>query len=118
MCVCVFQLLIVSDSPSSQYRNKNVIYLLKETCREVGIQPFDWIYTEVGHGKSALDGVRAAVKRQADTYVSHGGSIRNASDIVELLTKSKIQYVYEVIYLLKILATISKVEFMCIVDLL
>jgi hypothetical protein len=59
------------------------------------------------------------VKRQADTYVSHGGSIRNASDIVELLlTESMIQYVYEVIYLLKMLATISKVEFMCIVDLL
>ena len=53
-------LYIVSDSPTSQYKNKN-IFLAKKWAIENNIQIY-WIFTESGHGKGPMDGVGASVK--------------------------------------------------------
>lgn len=54
-------------------------------CDEVGIDDFDWTYSEAGHGKGAPDGVGAAAKRCADAFVSRGGALRSVDDVVEVL---------------------------------
>jgi hypothetical protein len=64
---------IVSDSPSSQYRNRKTLYIIDRVLRtELDIMRWQWIYTEAGHGKGAADGVGAAIKRRCDTRVTHG----------------------------------------------
>jgi hypothetical protein len=88
----------VSDSPSSQYRNKFTLFLISVLCRQMGYKSWSWLYSESGHGKGAPDGVGAAVKRQADAYVARGRSIKKASDIVDILSsaESKIGILKEV----------------------
>lgn len=82
-------MVIISDSPSSQYRNRGTLYLAKELCRIHGISSLEWLYTESGHGKSAADGIGAAVKRIADGHIAHGNSIQKSSELVQLLANSK-----------------------------
>jgi hypothetical protein len=57
---------------------------------------WEWIYSEAGHGKGPADGVGAALKRQADAFVAHGGNVETAADIIGLLTTSSIAFVKEV----------------------
>jgi hypothetical protein len=84
------KLIIFSDSPSSQYRNKKTIFLTDYLRAQLGFEEFEWIYTEHGHGKSSADGVGAAVKRQADNFVAQGSCINNAQELMQLFTDSKI----------------------------
>jgi hypothetical protein len=85
------KLFIFSDSPSSQYRNKNTIRMLCHLCTKFNFSHgFEWLYTEKGHGKSCADGVGAAIKRQADSYVARGGSLNNCDDLLQILSDSKI----------------------------
>lgn len=58
------KLVVVSDSPTSQYRNRWAVWLLQNLISQLGIPEATWIYTEVGHGKGPADGVGAAVKRK------------------------------------------------------
>jgi hypothetical protein len=58
-------------------------------CQSLGIFQYEWIYSESGHGKGPADGVGAAIKRRADEFVAHGGTISNAEDICNLLVTSK-----------------------------
>ena len=53
---------IVSDSPTSQYRNKTMFYLMKKLCKENEID-CNWIYLEAGHGKGTPDRIGAVVKK-------------------------------------------------------
>jgi hypothetical protein len=84
------QLIIVSDSPSSQYRNRYSIYLLRSFCKSVNISSFEWVFTEVGHGKGPADGIGAAIKRIADAHVAHGQNVLNAADLIHTCSASKI----------------------------
>ena len=85
------QVIIISDSPSSQYRNRSMVHLMAKICGTHGISAFEWIYSEAGHGKGAPDGVGASVKRLADSYVTHQRqNILSAKDIIPLLTDTKI----------------------------
>ena len=52
----------ISDSPTNQYRNQKIFYLMKKFCEEHGID-FTWVYLEAGHGKGVPDGLGAAAKR-------------------------------------------------------
>ena len=51
----------VTDSPTSQYRNKKNAYLTRKWASKHNIEAF-WIFTESGHGKGPMDGVGSAVK--------------------------------------------------------
>jgi hypothetical protein len=84
------KLILFSDSPSSQDRNRNTIFLINHPCDKYKFQNFEWICTEQGHGKSSADGIGAAIKRRADSHVAHGGSIKQINDLIEVLSESKI----------------------------
>ena len=51
---------IISDYPTSQYRNKNVFWFVSKFC---SLKTIDWIYLEARKGKGAADGIGAVVKR-------------------------------------------------------
>ena len=61
----------VSDSPTSQYRNRNIAYFISAHKAIFGFDAA-WHYFEVGHGKSVCDGIGGSMKRQADQAVKHG----------------------------------------------
>jgi hypothetical protein len=84
------KLIVFSDSPSSQYRNMNTIFLIGILCQKYKFIDFEWIFTEKGHGKSSADGIGAAIKRKADSHVACGGSIQSSDDLVPILYDSKI----------------------------
>ena len=58
----------LTDSPTSQYRNKYIFYLLTkhEELFQCGAS---WNYFEAGHGKGPCDGIGAVAKRMADSAV-------------------------------------------------
>jgi hypothetical protein len=62
----------VSDSPSSQYRNRFTRNIVDRLLRQRNIIRWQWLYSEAGHGKGAADGVEAAIKRRCDYVVDHG----------------------------------------------
>jgi hypothetical protein len=63
-----------SDSPTTQYRGKEMFAYLVECFPQIfpSVQCFTWNYTEAGHGKGSVDGVGAGVKLVADQEVAHG----------------------------------------------
>ena len=69
----------VSDSPSSQYRNRGIFSLLAKHRDLFGVDA-TWTYFEAGHGKGPCDGVGAAAKRNADLLVKRNHLIENAAD--------------------------------------
>jgi hypothetical protein len=84
------RLIIVSDSPSSQYRNRYTLFLINKMCQEHKIDQLEWLFSESGHGKGAPDGVGAALKRMADSYVAHSNSVLNATDFISVCSTSKV----------------------------
>ena len=60
---------IVSDSPSSQYRNRRAFWLMAELCKKSSIES-NWIFLEAGHGKGTPDGIDACAKRAIKDAVS------------------------------------------------
>ena len=84
-------LYIVSDSPTSQYRNKNNIFLAKKWAIENNIQIY-WIFTESGHGKGPMDGVGASVKHTIKDTLAYNPNevIRNTEQLLKYLPKTNI----------------------------
>ncbi|CAH2094688.1 unnamed protein product [Euphydryas editha] len=79
----------LSDSPSSQYRNRFIFYLItKFKDINQNISKVTWNYQESGHGKGAPDGIGAVVKRTADNFVKYGGDIGSFEDFWDLVTKN------------------------------
>ncbi len=60
---------IISDSPSSQYRNKTTIYFLNQYATQLAIT-IRWIFLESGHGKGIADAISARMKRKMDECIS------------------------------------------------
>lgn len=80
---------IVSDSPSAQYRNKKIFYIisqLKSYC--TSLSSIFWHYCECGHGKGAPDGVGGVIKRMADKFVAYGNDIITIESLIEHLQSS------------------------------
>jgi hypothetical protein len=58
---------ILTDGPSSQYRNKHIFYILTQLQNDFPqLKLVSWNYQEAGHGKGAPDGIGAVIKRTAD----------------------------------------------------
>ena len=69
-----------TDSPTSQYRNKTIFYLLSRP-KDLFDVSASWNYFEAGHGKGPCDGVGGSVKRMADEAVRQQKvTIQDASD--------------------------------------
>ncbi|CAF2028493.1 unnamed protein product, partial [Rotaria magnacalcarata] len=62
-------LIFISDSPVSQYRNKTTFYFLKQyaIANQITVK---WIYLESGHGKGVADEVGAVIKKKMDEAVA------------------------------------------------
>jgi hypothetical protein len=75
-----------SDGPSSQYKNKNNIYLLMKKLPDIwpGIKKWTWNFSVSGHGKGAMDGIGGTLKRTADGVVLRGNDIIATSDFIQM----------------------------------
>ena len=84
-------LYVVSDSPTSQYRNKKICFLMSKFASDNDMDVC-WIYTEKGHGKGPVDGVGAAVKTViTDTISYHPKSvIRNTEQLMTVLPEMNV----------------------------
>ena len=72
----------VTDSPSSQYRNKSVFDLISRFEVNHGLQA-SWNYFESDHGKSACDGMVGTIKRDAGNAVKQEKAvIQDAMDCI------------------------------------
>lgn len=77
---------MLSDSPTSQYRNKFVFYLISQLKNDFAqIEKVTWSYSEAGHGKGAPDSVGAVMKRTADHIVNFGHDILSTKVKTSLL---------------------------------
>ncbi|GBL94286.1 hypothetical protein AVEN_127493-1 [Araneus ventricosus] len=83
----VKQLHIISDSPTSQYRNKLNYYLFtKEIVKYFpALASATWNYTESGHGKGAPDGIGSIIKQSADKAVAEGNDILDVDALYTVL---------------------------------
>ena len=73
---------IVTDSPSSQYRNRYACDLLMKAKSMFDIR-ITWNWLEAGHGKGPCDGVGGALKGLADRVVKSCGDIQTAEDFCD-----------------------------------
>ena len=70
----------ISDSPTSQYRNKSIAKVIANHVQYFPGIRGTWDYLQVGHGKSACDGVGGSIKKSADIAVKRNTIIANAQD--------------------------------------
>ena len=80
------EIVIVSDSPTSQYRNAKMVFLTKSWAEKFGLR-IQWIYTEAGHGKSAADGIGGKIKNLVKDKMAFNRqyTIQTMEDLVELI---------------------------------
>ncbi|WAR18386.1 hypothetical protein MAR_000224 [Mya arenaria] len=97
----------ITDSPTSQYRNKNTMYLVANHVRLFGLNA-SLQFWEAGHGKGPCDGVGVsskrladlAVKRQtaviqsAEDYYNWGKSLANSQTKYAFVTKEECDEAY------------------------
>ena len=83
-------LYIISDSPTSQYRNAFCAYLTKKYAEEHSCK-ITWVFTETGHGKGPMDGVGGALKNKIDDVIAYllNVAIRNADQLLIALPASE-----------------------------
>ena len=79
-------LYIASDSPSSQYRNKNNILLTKDWAIKNKIEVY-WVFTECGHGKEPMEGIRGKIKKQIKDTIGYNPNqvISNKNELLKHL---------------------------------
>jgi len=87
----IHHLTFWSDGPSTQYKQKNNFYQITTQPFLEGFKSIAWNFFESSHGKGAVDGVGATVKRIANDAVRHGVDVntpRKVFDAVKPRCKS------------------------------
>jgi hypothetical protein len=85
----ITELHVLSDGPSTQYRNKSMFYLISNYIgKELGVEKVIWHYSEKGHGKGAPDGVGGCIKRLCDNSVGMGKDISSYEDLMGCLKEN------------------------------
>ena len=77
-----------SDGPTAQYKQKNNFIRLCTEPFEYGFESVSWNYFESGHGKGAVDGVGAAVKRLAHSAARHGKDVNTPQKMFEVVSEA------------------------------
>jgi len=77
----------LTDSPTSQYRNKSIFQIMTYHQDELDIS-CQWNYLEAGHGKGPCDGLGASVKRAANSAVCQGKAIIQGAEDFYAWTQS------------------------------
>ena len=77
------KIITISESLTSQYRNKFSVFFAQKYAFENNIT-IEWVYTKSGHGKGPADGVGAAMKIVIDNVVSYNLSkpITNTTELI------------------------------------
>ena len=75
---------VVTDSPTSQYRNRYSCDMLRKAAEMFGSR-ITWNWLEAGHGKGPCDGIGGSLKGMADRVVKSSGSIQTADEFVDQL---------------------------------
>ena len=75
----------ITDSPSSQYRNRNVIELVRRFPNLFGGMIATWNWLESGHGKGPCDGVGGSIKKKADNPAKEFTKVLNAAGVKSVL---------------------------------
>lgn len=74
----------MTDSPTSQYRNKQIFSIVAHHDTIFPGIKASWLYFEAGHGKGPCDGVGGTAKRLADMAVKrHSAIIQSADDFFQ-----------------------------------
>lgn len=81
---------IFTDSPTGQYRNKTIFFLLCYFAKEYGFEKVIWSYFESGHVEGPIDGFEATLKSKADRKVSQGSDITDAESFINAVKDVKI----------------------------
>ena len=91
----VKEITVVSDSPTSQYRNGKCAYLTSRWSKEYGIT-ICWLFTEAGHGKSAADGIGGGIKIKTQEKINMNPDtvINNVEDIKENIETTTEIYIH------------------------
>lgn len=79
---------ILSDGPSTQYKNKTMFQLQKYLGSKLEVDQINWHYCESSHGKGAPDGVGAVLRRTADSMVARMVDIPNCETLVTVLLEN------------------------------
>ncbi|XP_047026178.1 uncharacterized protein LOC124634596 [Helicoverpa zea] len=84
------ELHILSDGPTTQYRNKTMFLLIvKFISRELNdVTDIVWHYSEKGHGKGAPDGVGGCIKRLCDSSVAMGKDVSDYDSLMLCLKEN------------------------------
>ena len=89
------EVIIVSDSPISQYRKGKLTFLISAWAKKFQIKIM-WIFSKAGHSKSAADGIGGGIKNKVaekvlmapDTVMGNVSDIKNNIGlIIIILTK-------------------------------
>jgi hypothetical protein len=77
----------LSDSPSSQYRNQGMFYVIIKKIVPIflDLQTLTWNYSESGHGKGAPDGIGGTIKRTCDRVVACNKDVSNFQQFTECI---------------------------------
>ncbi|CAG9787325.1 unnamed protein product [Diatraea saccharalis] len=82
----IIKLHVLSDGPSTQYRNKSMFYLIANyVSKELDVEAVIWHFSEKGQGKGAPDGVGGCVKRLCDNSVAIGKDVSNYDGLMTCL---------------------------------
>lgn len=80
---------ILSDGPSTQYRNKTMFHLMATyLTNEFNVDTITWHYSEKGHGKGAPDGVGGCIKRVCDASVARGNDVSSYDELMSCVKKN------------------------------
>lgn len=86
----------LTDSPTSQYRNRTMLYIVAHHADMFVGTKASWLYFESGHGKGPCDGAGGSAKRSADLAVKRGNLVRSAQDFIDVghNSASDMEYVF------------------------
>ena len=83
----IMKLHIMSDGPTTQYRNKKMFCLITQYLPQCCIQLEDITYnfSETGHGRSSVDGIGGYLKKFADDQLKYGTDVPDFDSLLSIL---------------------------------
>ena len=77
-----------SDGPTAQYKQKKNFARICADPFKFGFDSVSWNYFESAHGKGAVDGVGATVKRTADFAARHGKDVNTPQKMFDVVKEA------------------------------